>query len=122
MLFDKGHGGVHAVEGGLIIEERLLKSPLTMNHTVNVHNDNAGEEEEGGAVVGGEDARGEEEEGAVVGGEKEGEWEAVWLPLAVARWRRHDTTRRREIARETPELGGELTIGSFLKMCDGVFP
>ncbi|EEE67989.1 hypothetical protein OsJ_25928 [Oryza sativa Japonica Group] len=39
-LSDEGHGGGRAVEGGVVIEERLLESLLAMNHADGAHTDN----------------------------------------------------------------------------------
>uniref|UniRef100_A0ACD5ZVY7 Uncharacterized protein n=1 Tax=Avena sativa TaxID=4498 RepID=A0ACD5ZVY7_AVESA len=39
-LADEGHGGGRAVEGGVIIDERLLESLLAMNHADGAHTDN----------------------------------------------------------------------------------
>ncbi|XP_066326117.1 uncharacterized protein [Miscanthus floridulus] len=37
---DEGHGGGRAVDGGVVIEERLLESLLAMNHADGAHTDN----------------------------------------------------------------------------------
>jgi hypothetical protein len=39
-LADEGHGGGRAVEGGVVIDERLLESLLAMNHADGAHTDN----------------------------------------------------------------------------------
>ncbi|XP_062196091.1 uncharacterized protein LOC133899151 [Phragmites australis] len=39
-LSDEGHGGGRAVDGGVVIEERLLESLLAMNHANGAHTDN----------------------------------------------------------------------------------
>jgi hypothetical protein len=39
-LSDEGHGGGRAVEGGVVIEERLLESLLAINHADGAHTDN----------------------------------------------------------------------------------
>ncbi|XP_062191105.1 uncharacterized protein LOC133894926 [Phragmites australis] len=39
-LSDEGHGGGRAVDGGVVIEERLLESLLAMNHADGAHTDN----------------------------------------------------------------------------------
>ena len=39
-LSDEGHGGGRAVEGGVVIDERLLESLLAMNHADGAHTDN----------------------------------------------------------------------------------
>jgi hypothetical protein len=39
-LSDGGHGGGRAVDGGVVIEERLLESLLAMNHADGAHTDN----------------------------------------------------------------------------------
>ncbi|AQK50935.1 zinc transport protein ZntB [Zea mays] len=39
-LSDEGHGGGRAVDGGVIIDERLLESLLAMNHADGAHTDN----------------------------------------------------------------------------------
>ncbi|KAL5229780.1 hypothetical protein ABZP36_028556 [Zizania latifolia] len=39
-LSDEGHGGGRDVEGGVVIEERLLESLLAMNHADGAHTDN----------------------------------------------------------------------------------
>ncbi|OEL38623.1 hypothetical protein BAE44_0000363 [Dichanthelium oligosanthes] len=39
-LSDDGHGGGRAVDGGVVIEERLLESLLAMNHADGAHTDN----------------------------------------------------------------------------------
>ncbi|KAF7109236.1 hypothetical protein CFC21_109531, partial [Triticum aestivum] len=39
-LAEEGHGGGRAVEGGVVIDERLLESLLAMNHADGAHTDN----------------------------------------------------------------------------------
>ncbi|TKW09155.1 hypothetical protein SEVIR_6G074700v4 [Setaria viridis] len=39
-LSNEGHGGGRAVDGGVVIEERLLESLLAMNHADGAHTDN----------------------------------------------------------------------------------
>ncbi|XP_066326125.1 uncharacterized protein [Miscanthus floridulus] len=39
-LSDEGHGGGRSVDGGVVIEERLLESLLAMNHADGAHTDN----------------------------------------------------------------------------------
>lgn len=40
VVADEGHGGGRAVDGGVVIDERLLESLLAMNHADGAHTDN----------------------------------------------------------------------------------